>query len=280
MTASAEILAIGSELLLGHVLDTNSHWLCRRLAHRGARVTRVTQLPDDVDSIAEAIRSALDRAAALLMTSGGLGPTEDDRTLEAVSLALCRPLESESQALDWVTTRYAEFARAGYVASAEITPDRQKMAVLPRGATPLPNEVGAAPGVLLRFGSTVLVCLPGVPGEMKAIYDGPLQETLDDLLGESVSREWHVHVSTGDESVLAPILSQVSHQHPLVYLKSRARAFDQEKRFLITLSARAETESRAVALLDNARVDLGSALSRAGISILAISRDAPARRDE
>lgn len=146
------------------------------------------------------------------------------------------------QALDWGRAWYAEYAQAGYVRSQEMPPAREKMTLLPQGATPLRNEWGAAPGVLPRSKSTVLVSLPGVPGEMRAIYDGPLQETLAELLGAGVTIERRAHVASGDESVLAPLLRDVSKQHPCVYIISRARAFGDERRVLVTLSARGGTE--------------------------------------
>ena len=92
MTAPVELLAIGNELLAGDVLDTNSHWLCRQLAGRGARVSRVTTLPDDMATIGEALLAALGRRPALIVTCGGLGPTADDLTVVAQAAALGRVL--------------------------------------------------------------------------------------------------------------------------------------------------------------------------------------------
>jgi len=274
MRLIAEILAIGSELLLGQVLDTNSHWLCGRLTLRGAQVCRVTHLPDHTETISDAIRSALDRRVQLLITSGGLGPTEDDLTLQAVSKALGQPLRCHTEALAWVTQRFAEFARAGYVDSADITPDREKMALLPEGSTPLYNGVGVAPGVLISRSSTTIVCLPGVPDELRAIFVGPLRTTLDDLLGAGVACEWQAHVGTGDESVLVPILRQVAAQHPRVYLKSRARAFGDERRFLVTLTACGETQRQATQFLERAWAAFEAALGERSIAVLDLTRGA------
>ena len=240
-----EILAIGEEILLGDVLDTNSHWLCKQLTGLGARVRRITQIGDDADIIAETLRAALERDTALVLTVGGLGPTEDDRTLIAVGNALGRPLVEHPVARQWVESTYERLAQEGHVSSHEImsqdTQDsRLKMARLPQGAEPLYNQVGVAPGVLLRHESLVIVCLPGVPDEMKDIFQHALEPTVHDLLGAGRYAEWRVRAAVGDESILAPLLRQVSAEHPDVYIKSRAKRFGEGVHFTITLSARGQ----------------------------------------
>ena len=150
-----EILAIGNELLAGDVLDTNSHWLCRQLAGRGARVSRVTTLPDDMATIGEALLAALSRGPALIVTCGGLGPTADDLTVAAQAAALGRVLVENPTAFAMVRDFYATLFRRGEVTTPDMTPARAKMAVLPADAEPLPNSVGAAPGVLMIAGGDV-----------------------------------------------------------------------------------------------------------------------------
>ena len=238
-----EILAIGEEILLGDVLDTNSHWLCQQLTGLGARVRRITQIGDDADIIAETLRAALERNTALVITVGGLGPTEDDRTLIAVGKALERPIVENPVAREWVESTYQRLAQEGHVSSHEMMSQsaqdsRLKMARLPQGAELLCNQVGVAPGVLLRHESLVIVCLPGVPDEMKDVFQHALEPTLRDLLGAGRYAEWRVRAAMGDESVLAPLLRQASAEHPDVYIKSRARRFGEDVHFAITLSAR------------------------------------------
>ena len=93
LAPTVELLVIGNEILAGDVLDTNSHWLCRQLAGRGARVTRISVLPDEPAAIADGLRAALSRRPALILTCGGLGPTVDDLTLASIGAALDRPLQ-------------------------------------------------------------------------------------------------------------------------------------------------------------------------------------------
>jgi nicotinamide-nucleotide amidase len=91
--ARAEIIAIGNELLLGDVLDTNTNWLCRRITGVGGQVTRVAMIRDDIEAISTEIQAVLDRKPELILTTGGLGPTGDDITLLAVASATGRPVE-------------------------------------------------------------------------------------------------------------------------------------------------------------------------------------------
>jgi len=268
----AEIIAVGNEILTGEVLDTNSHWLCARLAARGAEMARITVIPDDAQVIAETLRQALARGSRLVITTGGLGPTEDDRTLRGVADALGVELQRNERAYEWVRQTYRRMYERGHVDSPEMTPAREKMACLPDGSEPLPNKVGAAPGVMVRSGPVTIVCLPGVPAELESIFDRSLTPLLEALFGPGVTLTWRVELGSGDETQLAPILKRVSDAHPTVYVKSRARRFGAERRFLVTLSARAEAEEEAQALLEQVHGDLAAAAKEAGIPVLNVQR--------
>lgn len=265
---SVEILAIGNELLIGDVLDTNTHWLCRRLTTMGAFVQRAVLLRDDEEAIAAEVQGALRRGVRLLVTSGGLGPTDDDRTLSAIARALNRPLELNEEALAMVAQRYSELYRQGFVDTPEVTPPRRKMAMLPQGATPLFNPVGTAPGVWLTEGETALVCLPGVPAELKGIFDHSLPPYLKQVLGKGAYTEQTFEVTCRDESVLAPLLKSVADRYPEVYLKSKARVFGTEVRINLLVAATASDKVTAEARLRAAVDDLIAALEPHGIVLI------------
>jgi nicotinamide-nucleotide amidase len=277
-----EILVIGDEILLGDVLDTNSHWLCQQLTGLGVEVRRVTQIRDDADAIAQTLGATLQRGAQLVIIVGGLGPTEDDLTLAAVGDALGRPVVEHPVARQWVESTYEELARLGHVSSHQMMSQdaqrsRLKMARLPEGAEPLRNGVGVAPGVLLRNESYVVVCLPGVPDEMKDIFQHALGPALRDLLGAGYYAEWRVRAVIGDESALAPLLRQVSAEHPDVYIKSRARRFGEDIHFTITLSARGrepDVEDR----LERAWQSLQNRLAHVGIESWRVEDNTQASR--
>ncbi|UWG51119.1 putative nucleotide-utilizing enzyme related tomolybdopterin-biosynthesis enzyme MoeA [Halalkaliarchaeum sp. AArc-CO] len=149
------IVTVGDELLAGDTQDTNSTWLCGQLTARGVRVRRVTTVPDDVGEIARVVNEYRAEYDAVIST-GGLGPTHDDVTMEAVAAAFGRTVEPHEGALAWLEDH------GGYSAEDLVAGTTN----LPAGARMLPNEEGVAPGAVVE---TVYV-LPGVPAEMKAMF--------------------------------------------------------------------------------------------------------------
>lgn len=274
--ATVEILVIGNEILTGDVLDTNSHWLCQQLTGQGARVTRVTVLPDAPAIIGEALRAALTRRPALILTCGGLGPTADDLTLAALAAALGRPLLTDPTAYAMVRDLYALLYARGHVTTPEVTPARAKMAQLPQGSLPLANTVGAAPGALLVEGETWIACLPGVPAEMKDIFQNALWPRLAAAFSGGAYAERTVLTDCWDESLLAPAVDAVAARHPQVYIKSRAQVYGSGLADFITLAARGATLAEATALLDAAEADLHAALTAVGVTHRTAAGSAPA----
>jgi len=270
--STVEIITIGNELLLGDVLDTNSHWLCRQSRYRGAMLRRVTIVPDEPDAIADAICQALRRAPDLVVLVGGLGPTGDDRTVASLAAALGRPLILESRALSMVQATYQRLAAQSVVHDDDLTEARRKMALLPLGAEPLANAVGAAPGVLLQEGGTTLVCLPGVPEEMQAIYFQSVLPRLPGLLAAGFFEERVLVTDCGDESRMAPVVDRVARDHPRVYAKSRAKAYAAGVQLRITLSASGDNAEEVETFIEAAEGDLEAGLDRLGIKVVAKER--------
>jgi nicotinamide-nucleotide amidase len=265
-----EILVIGNELLTGDVLDTNSHWLCHQLAGRGVRVSRMATLPDDVATIGEALLAALSRGPGLIVSCGGLGPTADDLTMAAQAAALGRALAENPTAFVMVRDFYETLFRRGEVTTSVMTPARAKMAVLPADAEPLPNSVGAAPGVLMIEGEAFIAALPGVPAEMKAIFEESLWPRVAARFNGQAYAERVIQTNCMDESIMAPAVDAVAARHPRVYVKSRAQVYGGGLADFITLSARAVTPSEALALLDDTEADLRTALQTVNVEILSI----------
>jgi molybdenum cofactor synthesis domain-containing protein len=263
---SVELLTIGNEVLAGNVLDSNSHWLCGQLAALGAQVRRITVLPDEPAQIADALLAALRRGPRLILTCGGLGPTADDLTVASVADALGLPLGENPVAYAMIRDFYAELHRRGHVTTAEMLPPRAKMAHLPAGAEPLVNTVGAAPGVLLTHGETTIVCLPGVPAELKDIYTRSLAPRLAALFGRRSYGERVIKTDAWDESILAPAVDAVAARHPGVYVKSRAQVYGGGNADFVTLAARGEDDAEVAALLDAAEQDARAALHQIGIA--------------
>lgn len=268
MSGSTEILAIGNELLIGDVLDTNTHWLCRRITSMGGDMARCTTIPDVQDVIAGALHDALKRRSDVIFTTGGLGPTADDMTLSAIALALGRPMAESVLAREMVQATYTRLASAGFVENDALTVERHKMAVLPTGAEAVTNPVGAAPGVVLREASSTIICLPGVPAELKGIFEESLQSLLRNLYGQSYYAERALVVACGDESLLAPLVNAVAERHARVYVKSRAKAYGPGVQLKVTLSARGVDRDEMTALLDHATQHLRQGLERLRIEVI------------
>jgi nicotinamide-nucleotide amidase len=167
----AEIISIGSELTSGQNLDTNSQWLSRRLAEIGVPVGFHTTVADDLNDNAAVFRTAAERADLVLIT-GGLGPTQDDLTREALAAVAGVELVEDGESLNQIR---AMFARRG-----RVMPDRNRVqALFPRGAEPLPNDCGTAPGVWMRLGKSIVAAMPGVPSEMYAMFENQIRPRLE-----------------------------------------------------------------------------------------------------
>ena len=157
---NAAIVTVGDELLVGDTENTNATWLCGRLADRGVPVRRVTVVPDEVAEIARVVNEYYAEYDIVIVT-GGLGPTHDDVTMDAVAAAFGRELEQNETAAEWLAER-------GYSAdnlTAETTH-------LPADCRPLSNEAGVAPGAVVES----VYVLPGVPTEMKAMFESVADE--------------------------------------------------------------------------------------------------------
>ena len=257
-----EIVAVGRELLTGRTVDTNSAWIAARLVALGAWVERVVAVDDDPAAVAREIGGARQRGASLVVTSGGLGPTFDDRTLAGVAAALARPLVEHPAALAFVARRYAELAAAGAVEDGALTPPRRKMAALPAGAEPIENALGTAPGVLVIDGDLTVLALPGVPAEMRAVFDAALP-SLEPRLGPPahvVERE--VATGCGDESVITLAAARAMDLVPGVYLKSLPTQFSVGCDVRVRITARGIDRTEAVARVVRAAAELAAELAR------------------
>jgi nicotinamide-nucleotide amidase len=169
----AELISIGSELTSGQNLDTNSQWLSRRLAGIGIPVAWHTTVADDLADNIEAFRIASHRAR-LVIATGGLGPTQDDLTREALAQLAGVELVLHSESLEWIQHLFARFKRP--------MPERNRVqAMFPAGAEPIANARGTAPGIWMRVGDTPIIAMPGVPSEMHVMFESQVKPRLLEL---------------------------------------------------------------------------------------------------
>jgi nicotinamide-nucleotide amidase len=173
MLLNVEIITIGNEVITGHIVDTNAAFLADAVFSVGAKITRIVSVGDEVDIIAEALREAMTRSDLILVT-GGLGPTPDDRTPEAAAYALGRELTLHQEYLDTLKEKFRTW-------KLTFTPSDEKQARLPYCAEPLPNPIGLC-GFKVEEGSKTIFFFPGVPRELKGI----VAEALLPFLGEKM----------------------------------------------------------------------------------------------
>jgi nicotinamide-nucleotide amidase len=165
-----EILSIGSELTSGQNLDTNSQWLSRRLAEIGIPVGWHTTVADDLEDNVAAFRIAAGRTQ-LVLASGGLGPTQDDLTREALARAAGVELVFHPESFAAIQQMFARRTRT--------MPERNRVqAMIPAGAEPIPNSCGTAPGIWMRLGDCIVVAMPGVPSEMYVMFETQIRPRL------------------------------------------------------------------------------------------------------
>jgi nicotinamide-nucleotide amidase len=191
----AEILSIGSEITSGQNLDTNSQWLSLRLAAIGIPVHFHTTVADDLDDNVAALRVASDRADLVLCT-GGLGPTQDDLTREALAAVAGVPLAEDPVCLGQIE---AMFARRGRV----MTDRNRVQALVPAGAEPIENTAGTAPGLWMKVNRAWFAAMPGVPSEMYLMFERSVLPRLTSLgLGGGVLIQRKINCFGAGESLV------------------------------------------------------------------------------
>jgi molybdenum cofactor synthesis domain-containing protein len=262
MALNMEIVCVGNELLIGKTLNTNAQWLSKRATAVGMAVKRVTVVADEVEEIASAVREALQRKPHFIITTGGLGPTFDDKTLEGIAVALNRKLEVSAKALRMVKEKYEKYAREKGTGKAELTQSRVKMATIPQETEPVRNPVGTAPAVRADLEGTILIALPGVPSEMEAIFEESVAPLLRQASGDSGFYEKSIYADNIMESTLAPLIDKVMRQNPGVYVKSHPKGEENMPHIEIHFSIKAKDAEKPEEKLQKAAVQLSSLIEK------------------
>ena len=238
----AEILSIGTEILLGHIVDTNAPYLARHLASLGIDLFFVSQVGDNQGRVTQTLRRAWERADVII-TTGGLGPTEDDVTREAI----CE-LIGETPTVD---ARYLEQLRSFFRQRGAIMPENNtKQAWVIPSATILPNPRGTAPGWFVTKDGHTIIAMPGVPREMERMWEEEAIPRLFAQQGETLFTRI-LRVTGLGESTVEERLGDLIHQHnPTLATYAKQDAVD------VRISAKAPTQAEAQALVAPAEAEV------------------------
>ena len=207
-----ELFSIGTELVLGQIQDTNAHWIAQQILQVGGELRRVTMLRDNREEMSEALNAALTRDTSLILTTGGLGPTPDDMTVEVVAALIgTQPVVSEETV--------AEFRKRREMSENDpISEALMKMAVIPETALALQNPAGWAPCIRVAYKASTIMMMPGPPREMKAIFETHIQPLIAERYRSEITTT-RVYVNMFEAEV-SPLMQKVMEHHPDVYLKA------------------------------------------------------------
>jgi competence/damage-inducible protein CinA-like protein len=241
---SAEIITIGTELLLGEIVDTNSAYLARKLRDLGVDVFRTSTVGDNPARIAAILRETWERAA-IIITTGGLGPTVDDPTREAVALAVDVPTEFRPELWDQIVARIRRYGRSP-------GENQKRQAYLPQGAMAIQNPVGTAPAFIVERNDHVIISLPGVPREMEHLTENSVIPYLRGRFQLSgVIKTRLLHTSGAAEATIDERIDDLEKlANPTVGLAAQAGVID------VRIAAKAESSEAADVLIARTEADL------------------------
>jgi nicotinamide-nucleotide amidase len=238
-----ELLSIGNELLSGTIANSNAQWISSKITQAGGLVKRITTVGDSISEISAAAKESIQRNPDWLIISGGLGPTYDDKTLQGLSTALGQELALDPEALEMLRKSYALHKQRLVSSDKRLNETRLKMARIPTGSTPIQNPVGSAPAVYIELKNGVgrdagresgeitrktrIVCLPGVPKEMEAVFSRNILPQIKKSIGKYYFVESMFEAIGASESMLAPTLSKLVNSYPSdeLYLKTHPKGY-------------------------------------------------------
>lgn len=234
---SAEIITIGTEILLGEIVDTNAHFLARSLRDIGVDLYRKTSVGDNTKRIAQAVQQALERCD-IVITTGGLGPTVDDPTREALALAMGVATEFRPDLWEQIQERFTRYGR-------QPTENNKRQAYVPEGSIAIENPVGTAPAFIIEAGNKSIISLPGVPREMEYLMKNAVLPYLRQhytLKGIIKARVLHT-AGVGESQIDDHIDDLERYSNPTVGLAAHSGQVD------VRITAKAASEAEADAMI-------------------------------
>lgn len=215
-SVNIEIIATGDELIYGRILDTNSNWIAKRVAEMGARLRRVTMIGDEPALIGSTLLNALKRDAHFIVITGGLGPSEDDLTVDSIGIALGQSIIIDEEGAAKIEATYR---KRGITEQSSIDRGR-RMARILEESQPMQNPVGFAVGMKVDIGGKTVCTLPGVPSEMKGMFDAHVAPMIMSQTNTVfVARTFNISMVWKD---FFPLYRQMQVDYPDIYIKNAA----------------------------------------------------------
>ncbi len=215
-SVNVEIIATGDELIYGRILDTNSNWIAKRVAEMGARLRRVTMIGDEPALIGSTLLDALKRDAHFIVITGGLGPSEDDLTVDSIGMALGRKTFIDEEGAAKIEATYR---KRGITEQSSIDRGR-RMARILMESEPIQNPVGFAVGMKIDIGGKTVCTLPGVPSEMKSMFDAHVAPMIMSQTNTVfVARTFNISMVWKD---FFPLYRQMQLDYQDIYIKNAA----------------------------------------------------------
>ena len=274
----AEIIAVGTELLLGQIVDTNSAYIAQQLTTVGLDLHFKCTVGDNLERIKGTLRTALSRAD-FVITTGGIGPTLDDLTREAVAEVLARPLIFQQHLFDQISDFFTRLGR-------KASPNNRKQAFIPEGAMPIDNPVGTAPGFIAEQGGKVIITVPGVPHEMRYFMEHSVLPYLRKKLGiqeiivSRVLKLFGIGESMVDERIkdlieqgANPTIGLLAHtQIGEIHIRLTAKAREKDEAQALNASLEAKVRERLEEFIFGADEEtyegvLGNLLEKSGLKL-------------
>lgn len=246
----AEIITIGTELLLGEIVDTNTRYIAHSLREIGLDLYRTSTVGDNIDRIAEEVQASMQRADAVI-TTGGLGPTIDDPTREGIAKACGVETIFIPELWQQIEERFSGFGSVP-------TENNRRQAYIPAGSIPIENPVGTAPGFIVETDHSVVISMPGVPAEMQHLLVNDVIPYLKRRLGlKSIIKSRIVRTAGIGESMLDQIIEDLEKLHnPTVGLSAHPGRVD------IRITAKAKTNQEADKMISSIEATLEDRIGR------------------
>lgn len=217
---NAEILAVGDELCYGRVYDTNSFWIADQVTRLGVIVHRITCVRDDLDEIGRVLNEVLGRRPRFVFITGGLGPTDDDKTLEALARFTGRSVIVSENVLKLMAERRN-------MSPSQFQPRHRKMSSTIEGAECMPSPIGWAPLTILRMGETIIFTMPGPPKEVQSCFTTYIIEEIKKVTqNHSFAKRLRIEMR---EIELVPLVNQISKAFPEAYIKPLVSEYVPER---------------------------------------------------